>query len=53
MAMAVAYWLSQMDSVAKKLEAIRQEEELEKFLTQYVVGFEGEGNELWMDVNGA
>tara|TARA_R110001606_G_C15366129_1_gene649046 strand:- start:198 stop:500 length:303 start_codon:yes stop_codon:yes gene_type:complete len=49
LAMAVAYWLSQMDSDAKKLEAIRQEEELEKFLTQYVVGFEGTGSELWMD----
>lgn len=50
-AMAVAYWLTQMDADAKVLEAIRQEEELEKFLMEYVVGFEGDGNELWMDVS--
>jgi hypothetical protein len=48
LAMAVAYWLAQMDADASSLEAIRREEELEEFLIKYITGFEV-SPDLWMD----
>lgn len=48
LAMAVAYWVEQMDADSTSLEKERQDEELEKFLSAYVVGYEVT-NEQWME----
>jgi len=39
-AMAVAYWLEQLDVDAHKVELERREEELEKFLQEHVAGYQ-------------
>lgn len=49
LAMAVAYWVEQMDADATKLEQERQAEELEEFLTKYVEGYESVTTDTWME----
>lgn len=48
LAMAVGYWVEQMDADSTEVEKQRQSEELEKFLQAYVVGYEVT-NPLWME----
>jgi len=48
LAMAVAYWVEQLDVDASEAEKVRQEEELEKFLTAYVVGYGTDTGDTWM-----
>jgi len=49
LAMAVAYWVDQMDAESSVVEKMRQEEEMEKFLAAYVVGYDIP-QETWMSV---
>lgn len=46
-AMAVAYWAEQMDADSNRIETERQAEELEKFLTLYVEGYDGVSGATW------
>ncbi len=48
LAMAVAYWVEQMDVDANKAESDRQDEEMQKFLEAYVVGYEVP-QQQWME----
>jgi len=48
LAMAVAYWVNALDAHATEVEKDRQDEELEKFLEAYVVGYSSNSGGTWM-----
>ncbi|WP_432473745.1 phage terminase large subunit [Amphritea sp. HPY] len=48
LAMAVAYWVEQMDADSSVIEKERQDEEMQKFLEAYVVGYEVP-QQQWME----
>jgi hypothetical protein len=49
LAMAVAYWVEQIDTDATRAEADRMEEEMDKFMTKYVEGYESNSGDTWLD----